>query len=71
MTPKNKIRKKNWSKKILKKNENLGKQELAGTPYHRIKSFCFNLFSSGHKVLCLKIENDPKIKHPKKMVENN
>ena len=35
----NKISKKNTGREQLKKKENLGKEELAATPYHRINSF--------------------------------
>ena len=54
--------------KIIK-TENIGKKELAATPYHRINIFVFNVLSSGHKVLCLKIENDPPKTNPKKKSE--
>ena len=50
-----KHRKKSGRTKIIK-TENIGKKELAAPPYHRINN-CFLMFlSSGHKVLCLKIE---------------
>ena len=41
---KNEIRKNIWSKEI-KKNEHLGKKELAATPYHRINSFFIILWA--------------------------
>ena len=61
------IRKKT-GRKLKKKTEHLGKKELAATPYHRINSFCF--LSSRHKVLCLKIENDPQNKKSQKNGRN-